>query len=246
MENNPLNKSIDDINKCIHNLLINNFISQKIFDCRVILNKVKLVDLVIKPIVQNILHILKDSQQLLQQLENKYINNKPFIYCGDFESLYTNMEPDHVCQILIIDNNYFLFLDLFFKQLKGIAMGCKCGPNLDNLFLYFLEKNWLSLNSVLLYASIIDDLLIISDFKINLDKFIEVFGYLKLNIVCKNEVEFFDLNISHDSFLNKIKFKLFIIPTNNVTYLLPYSNHPSHIFYNIPFSLFSSIDCNKR
>ncbi|CAF1038656.1 unnamed protein product [Brachionus calyciflorus] len=133
IENNPLNKSIDDINKCLHNLLINNLISHKIFDCLVILNKVKLgkfrvlpklhkdkfstrpiincknhiteklcilVDLVIKPIVQNILHILKDSQQLLQQLENKYINKKPFIYSGDFESLYTNMEPDHVCQIV--------------------------------------------------------------------------------------------------------------------------------------------------
>ena len=43
---------------------------------------------------------------------------------------------------LIFENNYFLFLNLFFKQLKGIAMGCKCGPNLANLFLYILEKHW--------------------------------------------------------------------------------------------------------
>ena len=59
-----------------------------------------LVDLVIKPIVQSILHILKDSQQLLQQLEKIYINKIPFIYSADFESLYTNMEPDHVCEIV--------------------------------------------------------------------------------------------------------------------------------------------------
>lgn len=224
-----------------------------------------LVDLIIKPIVSNIKHILKDSQQLLQQLDKVFIKKEPFIYSADFESLYTSMIPDHTCTIvcdflkdkldenyisiqgfhlvlkLIFENNYFTFLDNYFKQIRGIAMGCKCGPSLANLFLYILEKNWLSLNSVIIYARFIDDLLIISEIELDLNEFLKNFVYLKLNILMNKEVIFLDLNVAYDCFLRKIKFKLYIKPTNNGTYLLPYSNHPSHIFSNIPYALFTRI-----
>ena len=52
---------------------------------------------------------------------------------------------------------------------------------------------------------------------------------------------FLDLEISFNSVSNKLHFSLYIKPTNTFGYLLPDSNHPSHIFENIPTSLIKRI-----
>jgi hypothetical protein len=54
-------------------------------------------------------------------------------------------------------------------------------------------------------------------------------------------VLFLDLEISYDSVINKLHFSLYIKPTNTFGYLLPSSNHPKHIFANIPTSLIKRI-----
>ena len=67
------------------------------------------------------------------------------------------------------------------------------------------------------------------------------FGYLKLNIVTGETVNFLDLSISFDCISMKLHFSLYIKPTNSLSYLKISSNHPSHIFKNIPTSLFLRI-----
>lgn len=67
------------------------------------------------------------------------------------------------------------------------------------------------------------------------------FGYLKLNIVCEDIVNFLDLNISICKITNRLVFSLYIKPTNTFSYLLTESNHPNFIFKNILKVLFFRI-----
>ena len=50
------------------------------------------IDIMLNPLIKNINHILKDSQQLLQELENFSFNYQLNLYSFDFESLYTKID----------------------------------------------------------------------------------------------------------------------------------------------------------
>ena len=63
------------------------------------------------------------------------------------------------------------------------------------------------------------------------------FGSLKLNTVRNNTVNFLDLIIYICKISRKLKFKLYIKPTNNFCYLPCHSNHSAFIFKNIPKSV---------
>ncbi|CAF0740319.1 unnamed protein product, partial [Brachionus calyciflorus] len=95
----------------------------------------------------------------------------------------------------------------------GIAMGCRCGPSLANLYLYILEFKWIDIHRPLGYFRFIDDIFLISENEINLNEFKQQFDYLKLKILNSDSVNFLDLNIMYDCFISKLKFRLFIKPT---------------------------------
>jgi hypothetical protein len=151
---------------------------------------------------------------------------------------------------IIFDNNIFVYKKfiyndtnktykcLYYKQLSGLAMGCICGPTVANLFVFLLEKSWLNIYKPIHYSRYIDDIIIISENKINEQEFKKTFNNLTLNIVSGKEVNILDLLISVEEDTNKLKFNLYVKPTNTFGYLLSTSNHPSHIHKNIPKSLF--------
>ena len=56
----------------------------------------------INPYVQSIKHILKDSQQLLQTLENFESKKNMHLYTCDFESLYTNIKMEHAVTAITV------------------------------------------------------------------------------------------------------------------------------------------------
>ena len=209
---------------------------------------------------------MKDSQNLIQICSKVTSKSKVFLYSCDFDSLYTNINPQHATNILtdyivdffqdnihlkplgfksilelIFENNFFRFRGNFFKQSIGLPMGCKCGPSVANLYLYLLEKSWIFIHKPLIYARLIDDIFYASTTPLDLNLFSNHFGYLKLNIVEGETVNFLDLYISYDELTNKFVFDLYTKPTNTFSYLLPSSNHPVHIFKNIPKSLFIRI-----
>ena len=224
------------------------------------------IDQLLKPIVNSIKTILKDSQQLLQIANSKKFSKKQFIYAGDFVSLYTNIKPDHAIKVIpdflekefnlfleqedisklafvvflriVFECNIFTFEDFWFLQLIGIPMGCICGPTLANIFLYVLEKHYLSIHTDRLYLRFIDDNFIASDVEIDEEELQNQFGYLKLNICKGDSVNFLDLTISFNELTMELEFSLYIKPTNSFSYLKTNSNHPSHIFKNVPVSLF--------
>jgi hypothetical protein len=93
----------------------------------------------------------------------------------------------------------------------------------------------------LVYARLIDDIFYASVTPLDTSVFSKHFDYLKLNIVDGKTVNFLDLYISYDNLTNRFLFDLYTKPTNTFSYLLPSSNHPTHIFKNIPKSLFIRI-----
>jgi hypothetical protein len=142
---------------------------------------------------------------------------------------------------LIFECNIFTANDSYYIQKVGLPMGCICGPSVANLYLFLIEKNWLVIHSPILYGRFIDDICYINKGELNIEEFQTHFDYLKLNVASEKAINFLDLKISHNEIQDAIHFDLYTKPTNTFSYLLNTSNHPSHIFANIPKSLFIRI-----
>ena len=220
-----------------------------------------LLDKIFQPFVLKTDSYIKDSQNLIQICQKVKFKNPPYIYSLDFSSLYSNIDPVHAVPTLtdflssrinskhmnitaintflkiIFDHNVFKFEDKFFVQNKGLAMGCICGPSFANLYLHILEKKWLVINHPLIYSRFIDDIFMALEKELDLDEFTKTFVYLKLTSTSGKEIVFLDTVISYDRILDTLKFDLYVKPTNNGSYLLPTSIHPTHIFENIPANL---------
>ena len=224
-----------------------------------------LMENLLKPLVQLTGTVLKDSQNLIQKCQNITFSKKPKIYSMDFSSLYSNMDQIHTANtltdfvaqhldsfnlssfgfrellLMILSNNYFKYNIIIYKQIKGIAMGCICGPSLANLYLYVLEIKWLYIHRPLFYGRFIDDISLVTIDDIDLNNFKSIFGNLELNITSGDSVVFLDLVMEYNDITNQLKFSLYTKPTNNFGYLLTNSNHPDYIFFNIIKSLFIRI-----
>jgi hypothetical protein len=226
-----------------------------------------IIDSLLQPLVKSIKTILKDSHTITTRNGRIYIRIQVFLASCDFDSLYTNMKPeDTINRIseylvkndylnvqdfdiegiramlkLIFTKNIFRYRDKYYLQCIGIPIGCRCGPSIANLYLYTLEKSYLSLNPDIIYKRFIDDIFIASPKQIDKHYLCNQFKDLKLNIAENSKVNFLDLEISMDKLTKKLKFSLYIKPTNNFSYLLATSNHPKLIFNNIPVSLFIRI-----
>jgi hypothetical protein len=224
-----------------------------------------LFDNLFKPFVLTSKSYIKDSQNLMQICENIRFKKPPFIYSLDISNLYPSIDPIHAVPILtefmskyldtyhltsfglysllflFFECNIFKYKTFYYIQIKGLPMGCICGPSLANLYLYILESKWLVIFKPLVYRRFIDDIGIIDEYELDKDHFESFFIYLKLTLSTGDFVSFLDTIISYNHVLKKIKFSLYTKPTHVNKYLLPSSNHPSHIFENIIHNLFLRI-----
>ncbi len=220
------------------------------------------IEELLKPIVRKTDSFLQDSQHLLQICDKIILeNNEYYIYSCDFESLYTNIDlklaMDLIIETLLENNilnnnfdiiaiktilnliftqNYFSYKEEFFSQIEGIAMGIICGPSIANIVVAKLENSWLFIHKPLIYRRYIDDIIIITKILLDENNFKNQFRNLKLNIIRGKKVPFLDLIIMIDEIKNCIKFSLYVKPTNSFSFLKYNSNHPQHIFKNIPIS----------
>jgi hypothetical protein len=221
-----------------------------------------LIDFLLKPFVLKSESYIKDSQDLILKLKDAVIPRGASVLTGDFESLYSNIELN-ICLdsitdfmrdkissthlniiafrsllFIVLSYNIFTFDNRFFKQIKGIAMGSRCGPSIANVFVYNYEKKWLVIHRPIAYYRFIDDLLLIliMDNEV-IESLKNAFGSLVLKTKVDKNVQFLDLDISVNEFTNRLNFKLFFKPTNTFCYLYIDSNHPSYIFKNIAKSL---------
>ena len=223
-----------------------------------------LVDVILRPFVVKCESFIKDSQHLLQETLELFVPEGYSLLSGDFDSLYNNIiletALDVICDFvkndfhsqhiniiafrkileIIFKFNIFKYKNVYYRQIKGIAMGSKCGPSIANVVVYIFEKKFLHIHrySIIFYKRFIDDIFLIikDDFDVNL--LLNSFGNLKLNIVKGTTVNFLDLVIFICKISRKLKFKLYIKPTNTFCYLPCHSNHPSFIFINSPKGIF--------
>lgn len=138
--------------------------------------------------------------QLCESINNDKnidLSKDTYLYSCDFESLYSNIDLDLALKLIletlieqnIIDNfkltiisiktileliftqNFFTYNNLYFQQIKGIAMGAICGPSIANIVVYKLEIKWLHIHKPLLYRRYIDDINLMSNVEINEKEF---------------------------------------------------------------------------
>jgi hypothetical protein len=221
----------------------------------------KLIEVILGPHVKKLPSYIQDSQNLIQDSYKLKIPINTKLVSADIESLYTNIQLEHaiivICDFakdklpksnlnitafkeilkLVLENNYFSYKNNYYLQIKGIAMGCICGPTIANIVVHSLETNFLKKYLTFYYKRYIDDIFMIVNDDFDMSQFSNSFDYLKLNIESDTKITFLDLEISIDEILNKLNFSLHIKPTNTFSYLRTESNHPEFIFDNNPKSL---------
>ena len=127
-------------------------------------NLAKLSVPILNPLTKNE-HTVKDSFQFAEEI----CEQDPTLSMGssDVDSFFTNILLDEtidICvnqlfentdtvegftkselkQLLATKESYFIFNDLLYKQIDGIAMYSPLEPSLANAFLSYHEKNWLN------------------------------------------------------------------------------------------------------
>lgn len=137
---------------------------------------------VLHPLVSLIPEILRDSNQLLFELEDAatldiYPGDEIYLVTGDVESLYTNIPraecldllrqlpiPAFVLDLLtlVFENCIVRFAELWFEQHDGFPMGIEPAPDVANLFMWLLVRRLGAPPPQLrLYRRLIDDLFIV-------------------------------------------------------------------------------------
>lgn len=132
----------------------------------------EMVDIILKPIVYQIPHILRDSFDLIEKCE-KSIQDNTLLGSSDIKSLYTNLTTELVTDSIhywvnkykdsipllqrfslafiieaiqiILQNNFFFFDDAHLEQTLGFAMGTKSAVQCANLAVAYLEVKMFAL-----------------------------------------------------------------------------------------------------
>ena len=108
---------------------------------------------------------------------------------------------------LVLTLNTFEFNDQFYRQVKGVAMGTKLGPSFANLFLGFVEKNFLEHYmgpKPSLYIIYIDDIFGLStmtedDLRHFIDAFCNFHPAVEFTFDIAKKVNFLDISLSIES-----------------------------------------------
>jgi len=194
-----------------------------------------------------------------------------FLVTADISSMYTNIPHDQGIDSILrsIDNNrssmpahtphnrvikmflhfilkqnYFQFMDKYYLQVEGVAMGCKLAPALANIFMYDLEKDMLQpyMNVLEVWRRYIDDIFFIwikSLKKLNefMDHCNSFHPSIKYTFTFSStEVDFMDVKIIRDVKTGKLDTTVYRKPSRRNTYLHQKSFHPAHIFNNIVYN----------
>ena len=119
-----------------------------------------------QPLVKYLPSFCKDSDDVLVKIDQCKNSVYESFFTMDVKSLYTIIPhaeglsaikyfleqridktppTDTIVRLaeLVLTLNTFEFNDQFYRQVKGVAMGTKMGPSFANLFLGFVEKNFL-------------------------------------------------------------------------------------------------------
>ncbi len=150
-----------------------------------------LVDSVLKPYVQLCPHVVQNTTQVINTLENLIVSKSCLLATSDVKSLYLRIPQEEATQLVldrvyghpypphfsrqsmttllrfILRDNIFTFNGRVYRQTCGVAMGTRCAPSLANLFMACVEEDFLrrrmdqELTVPTAWLRYLDDLLII-------------------------------------------------------------------------------------
>lgn len=238
------------------------------------------LDHLFKPILKFINCDLKDELTMICDFpRNLCNNNNGYFVTFDIISMYTNIDLNLVLQatyyhfkkyndtfspnitwsflrdslIFLMNNNYFEFDNMFFKQLSGMAMGTHAAPTLGRISMGFLFETCLfpklEKEISVEYADYFKEY-----FKIYIDdgflyqilkychpsqilQFLNsLYPSIKFEMnFSKNNINFLSLHFKKidNIFSMDIHYK----PTDSHNYLLFNSNHPGYVKKSVPFNL---------
>lgn len=198
--------------------------------------------------------LLRDSKQLVQQLEHLEFPLTAKLMTADATSLYTYIPQNTLIQFIfdlasgmadalflkyvvkfVITNNFFIYNNKFFHQKMGIAMGTNAAVHLANLFLaHTFDQKIASHAQVLFYRRYIDDILIVylpnesQEDWYNFNQFLQGAQqgiHWNLDSLL-GQTHFLDANITFSD--GKINFSVYQKPSNIYSYLPVHTNHPRH------------------
>ena len=114
----------------------------------------------------------------------------------------------HFKQLLTLSvrSSYFLFNDVYYKQVDGVAMGSPLGPTLANLFLVYYEHKWLEKCPLQFrpkyYRRYVDDIFLMFGSRDHVKKFFKYMNSPHPNIqfTCEvesnNKISFLDISVT--------------------------------------------------
>ena len=242
----------------------------------------KFVDIFLKPFVPLTKAFVKDTMDMINKVEGLDFASGSQLLCTlDIEALYTNISQDIALEVifltlekrsgqiivpsqfimelasLCLKNNFFLFGDSMYLQIKGVAMGCCFAPEVANLVMDAFEQKWIfsEINpyhsQIRLWLRYIDDIFFIWKTDEDVANFLEWLNNrcedFKFTLFSDNErINFLDLYISvqEDSLVTS----LFTKPTDRNTLLHFSSCHPKTLRENLPYGQFLRIrrNCTNR
>jgi hypothetical protein len=217
------------------------------------------IDSFLKPIVNKQPYILSNTDHLLTEIEKIDINENSILFSMDVSSLYTNIpiikgietiksffdifvdnsRPDkYILELLKLSllKNDFLFMGIYYRQIKGVAMGKQYAPNFANLYMSKWEDSVLNSFQGLkprLWLRYIDD--IFGIWEGSLQEFMDFVNHINnfdknIQVCCNSsysEIQFLDL-IIYKTNSRQLSTMVYLKPTSSLKLIHPLSLHPSH------------------
>lgn len=221
------------------------------------------IDKLLKPIVETKQHILRNSTNVIIELEQLHLTDNSILVTADVKSLYPSIPIDESIEVIlgyledqkdptnppiyvlkqilnyILHYNCFQFCDLHFLQVRGVAMGTPMAPNYANLYMSHLEENYIFKlpNQPTYYRRYIDDILLIYDHSTEkLTQFQSELNSIRPTIQFTFETSTTTvtyLDINIIKDNNRIRIEPHFKPTNTFSYVKPSSNHHNSVFKGI-------------
>ena len=172
-------------------------------------------------------YTVKDSFKFSTEIVEQDSNN--FMGSLDIDSLFTNIlleETIEICTNYLFKNedivhglkksefkdlflatkeSYFIFINILYKQIVGVAMGSPLGPSLANAFLTHHEQDWLDSSLLeyrpLYYRRYVDDIFVLFKSSDHLKQFQSYLNSCHVSMSFtieteqKNKISFLDVNV---------------------------------------------------
>jgi hypothetical protein len=217
----------------------------------------------LQPFIKSLNTPCSSSRSVIRDMHDFTVPTDSVFLCADVRSLYPSIpidyglhlvrhtltnhpeffSPDDVNLILdllewVLKNNYIIFDDSVYLQIKGTAMGTPTAVSYATIVLYAMEKPILTRQPMLYYRRYIDDIFAITS-RDSAIAFVNDFNSLNTSIQLESVTQdgtgiFLDLQFSFQEVDNvlHVHHTIYQKPLNKYQYIPPMSLHKSTFFDN--------------